>query len=340
MRRSAALLAFTTLAGGVAAIAILDAGAGHPAFTGADELNAKAVVALPRAGSAALAATALPVPIVAPAQAYLPRHARTSKTTPTKRATPSASHSASPPPSASTVAASPSPTQPAASPTSSAPAGNTGSCTNPSFTTSANFGSENLGAYTVANNMWNAGGGGISQTLSACSASSWFVNATVANDGGGVKTYPNSHYMFDNSPQVSSLNSVTSTFAQSSPNSGTFEDAYDIWLNGLAGSGGADEVMIWTENHGQIPGGSPMASATFGGQPFTVWRGNNNLVSFVADSNVTSGTLNLLPFFQWLINKGWESANSTLLQVDYGVELVSTNGRETFSFSDFSVNPG
>jgi hypothetical protein len=337
MRRSAALLAFTTLAGGVAAIGILDAGAGHPALTGADELNAKAVISLPRAGSAALAATALPVPIVAPVQAYMPRHAKNSKTTPTKRATPTASHSASSTPS--TVAASPAPTQPAASPTSSAPAGNTGACTNPSFTTSANFGSENLGAYTVANNMWNAGGGGISQTLSACSASSWFVNATVANDGGGVKTYPNSHYMFGNAPQVSSLNSVTSTFAQSSPNSGNFEDAYDIWLNGLAGSGGADEVMIWTENHGQIPGGSPMASATFGGQSFTVWRGNNNLVSFVADANVTSGTLNLLPFFQWLINKGWEPANSTLLQVDYGVEVVSTNGPETFGFSDFSVNP-
>ena len=340
MRSSAALLAFTTLAGGVAAIGFLDAGGGHPAFTGADELNAKAVISLPRAGSVALAATALPVPIVSPVQAYLPRHARSSgSATSSKRARPSASTVAASP-SPSTVAASPSPTRPAASPTPSAPAGNSGTCTNPSFTTSANFGSENLGAYTVANNMWNAGGGSIAQTLSACSASSWFVNATVANDGGGVKTYPNSHYMFDNSPKVSSLNSVTSTFAQSSPNSGTFEDAYDIWLNGLAGSGGADEVMIWTENHGQIPGGSPMASATFDGQSYTVWRGNNNLVSFVADSNVTSGTLNLVPFLQWLINKGWESANSTLLQVDYGVELVSTNGPETFSFSDFSVNPG
>jgi len=338
MRRSAALLAFTTLAGGVAAIGFLDAGGGHPALTAADELNAKAVISLPRAGSVALAATALPVPIGQPVQAYVPRHATAGKgATATKHATATASHSASPSPS--TVAASSSPTQPAASPTPSAPAGGSGACTNPSFTTSANFGSENLGSYTVANNMWNAGGGGISQTLSACSASSWFVNATVADDGGGVKTYPNSHYMFDNSPEISSLNSVTSTFAQSSPNSGTFEDAYDIWLNGLAGSGGADEVMIWTENHGQIPGGSPMASATFGGQSYTVWRGNNNLVSFVADSNLTSGTLNLLPFFQWLIDKGWEPANSTLLQVDYGVEIVSTNGPEAFSFSDFSVNP-
>jgi hypothetical protein len=345
MRKSAALLAFTTLAGGAAAIGFLDSGSGHPVLTGADELNAKAVVSLPRPGGAALAATALPVPIGQPVQAYLPRHARAGTSgTPTKHARPAATQSTgtSPTSSGPTAGASPSPTQPApsASSTPTAPAGNTGSCSRPSFTTSANFGSENLGSYTVANNMWNVGGGGITQTLSACSASSWFVNATVANDGGGVKTYPNSHYTLNNSPQVSSLNSVTSTFAQSSPNAGTFEDAYDIWLNGLAGSGGADEVMIWTENHGQIPGGSPMASAIFGGQSFTVWRGNNNLVSFVADSTMTSGTLNLVPFLQWLIDKGWEPGNSTLLQVDYGVELVSTNGRETFGFSDFSVNPG
>jgi len=186
--------------------------------------------------------------------------------------------------------------------------------------------------------MWNVGGGGITQTLSACSASSFFVNANVADDGGGVKTYPNSHLNFADTPEISSLNSVTSTFAQSSPNSGTFEDAYDIWLNGTAGAGG-DEVMIWTENHGQIPAGSPTTTATFDGQSYTVWKGNNGPVSFVADSNVTSGTLNLLQFFQWLINKGWEPANSKLFQVDYGVEIVSTNSAPaTFDFSNFSVS--
>ena len=97
--------------------------------------------------------------------------------------------------------------------------------------------------------------------------------------------------------------------------------------------------MIWTQNHGQIPGGSPMATVTFAGASYTVWRGSNNLVSFVASSTVTSGTLSLLPFFQWLITKGWEPAGSTLIQVDYGVEIVSTNGApEKFSFSDFSVS--
>jgi hypothetical protein len=347
MRRSGALLALT-LAGGIAAIGVVDAGAGHPAITGADELNGKSVGLMPpRAASVALAASALPEPVGQPVQAYMPRHSAENRKsgTPKNRATSAPGHSASrsPTPSASTPAASASPTHSAApSPTSSPtqPAtggGGGGSCANPSFTTSDTFGSENLGAYTVANNMWNVGGGGISQTLSACSSSSWFVKAAVADDGGGVKTYPNSHLNFDNTPKISSLNSVTSTFAQNTPDSGNYEDAYDIWLNGTAGAGG-DEIMIWTENHGQIPAGSPTTSVTFDGQSYTVWKGNNGPVSFVANSNVTSGNLNLLQFFRWLMNKGWERTDSTLNQVDYGAELVSTNGQETFNFSDFSVS--
>jgi Glycosyl hydrolase family 12 len=356
MRRAAALTAIM-LASGVAAAGFLDATGGHPVVTGAAELNAGAVTSMPQPGSADGAAAVLPepVPVGPPAQAYLPRHAAASMkpAAPKKRAPSPARHSASPSPSPSvslhstSPSPSPSPSQPTTptpsttptpTPSPTSPASGGGPCTDPSFTTSDDFGGENLGPYTVSNDMWNVGGGGISQTLSACSASSWFVNATVADDGGGVKTYPNSHLNFASPPAISSLSSITSTFASNSPGTGTFEDAYDIWLNGLAGAGG-DEVMIWTDNNGQIPAGSPTTSVTFGGQSYTVWKGNNGPVSFVSNSNVTSGRLNLLQFFQWLISKGWEPANSSLEQVDYGVEIVSTNSMpETFGFSDFSVS--
>lgn len=346
MRRAAALITLV-LAGGISAVGSLGPDGGHPAITGAALLNARSVASVPRPGSADGAAAALPVPVGGPVQALVPmRPAKTGEAVkPASRRTPSG-HTASPPAAQASPVTAPAPSaQPSSSPTPpspsapSAPAAGGGTCANPSFTTSAPFGSWDQGPYTVANNMWNIGGGGVSQTLSACSASDWFVNATVADDGGGVKTYPNSHYTFARPPQISSLSAVTSTFAQASPASGTFEDAYDIWLNALAGSGNEDEVMIWTENHGQIPGGSPAATATIDGASYTVWRGANNLVSFVANATVTSGTLNLLPFFQWLLRKGWEPAGSTLVQVDYGVEIVSTNSApQTFGFSDFSVS--
>ena len=129
-----------------------------------------------------------------------------------------------------------------------------------------------------------------------------------------------------------------STCGSTLPASGDFEDAYDIWLNGTAGAGG-DEVMIWTDNHGQTPAGSQMASVTFDGQSYSVWQATGGPITFVSDTNVTGGDLNLLPFFQWLISQGYEPANSTLDQVAYGAEIVSTNAtQETFGFSNFSVS--
>jgi hypothetical protein len=186
--------------------------------------------------------------------------------------------------------------------------------------------------------MWGISGYTVSQTISACSYSNWYVTADMNNDNGDghVKTYPNSQRDF-NDPQISSLNSVTSTFAETSPGTGIYEDAYDIWLNGLATSG-STEVMIWTQNNGQTPSGSVQGSVTFDGRSYTVWKAGS-YIAFVAGANFSSGTVNLLEFFQWIIGKGWISADSTLSQVCYGAELVSTNGvPETFTFSDFSVN--
>ncbi len=211
------------------------------------------------------------------------------------------------------------------------------SCTKPSFSTSATDGMWNQSPYFVSNNMWNASGYSVTQTLHACSYGNWYVTATMNNDSGdgAVKTYPNSQRDFNQ--KISSLSSVTSTFAQTSPGTGIYEDAYDIWINGLATSG-STEVMIWTQNHGQTPGGSVQGTVTFDGRSYTVWK-SGSYIAFVAKTNFSSGTMNLLGFFQWVIGNGWIPADSTLSQVCYGAELVSTNGvPATFAFSNYSVS--
>ena len=195
----------------------------------------------------------------------------------------------------------------------------------------------NQSPYFVSNDMWNASGYSVTQTLYACSYSNWYVTATMNNDSGdgAVKTYPNSQRDFNS--RISSLSSVTSTFAETSPGTGIYEDAYDIWVNGLATSG-STEVMIWTQNHGQTPSGSVQGTVTFDGRSYTVWK-SGSYIAFVANANFTAGTMNLLDFFQWIIGKGWMPADSTLSQVCYGAELVSTNGvPATFTFSNYSVS--
>jgi len=310
-------LSRSALAGVVAACAVL-AGGGVAAasFLGGGTASSARQAAVKNVtvggGGAGNAAAAMPQVAASPRLAVMP------KSTAAARRTGGAS------PSGSTTA-------PAAA--------GSATCTHPSFVTSDQYGMWNLAPYFVYNNMWGISGYSVTQTLYACSYSDWYVVADMNNDSGDghVKTYPNAHRDFDNEPAISSLQSVTSTFAETSPGTGIYEDAYDIWLNGIATSG-STEVMIWTENHGQVPSGSQVATVTLDGRSWAVWR-DGTYIALVATSNFTSGTMNLLTFFQWIISQGWMPSNSTLGQVDYGAELVSTNNvPATFTFSNFSVN--
>lgn len=335
----AALLGGVTVCG-VAAVGYLGTDGWQPTASGAVGLHAGSVASMAHPGEADGVATAMPELVAQPVRAFLPVHGASGMSSAAahkRAASPSPSGSSSPTSASPSPSAAPSSASPT-TPTTPVVAG--GGCTNPVFTTSTLTGTYTELPYFVANDMWNVGTASASQTLSACSFSAWNVSATISGGGNSVKTYPNSHLNFDNPPKISSLKSVTSTFADTNPGTGTYEDAYDIWLNAIANpSAGSDEVMIWTNNHGQTPGGSPMGTVTFDGQSYTAWKGNGNYMAFVANANVTSGNLNLLDFFQWLIGQGWVPADSTLNQVDYGVEIVTTNGAPaTFSFSDFRVN--
>jgi hypothetical protein len=213
-----------------------------------------------------------------------------------------------------------------------------GQCASPAFETSAPTGGWSDGGYYLYNNMWNAARYSVQQTLYACSYTNWYVVATMNNDtgDGAVKTDPNVQMNF-NEPAISSFQSITSTFAENSPDVGIYNDAYDIWLNGVD-TPGSDEVMIWNQNHGQRPAGSVVAVASLDGRTYQVWK-DGGYIAFVAEPAFTSGNLNLLAFFNYVVSQGYIAANPTLGQIDYGVELVSTNGTpETFTFTNFSVS--
>jgi hypothetical protein len=171
-----------------------------------------------------------------------------------------------------------------------------------------------------------------------CDYDNWYVIANMNDDAhdGAVKTYPNVHMDFNDAPMISSFSAITSSFAHTAPHAGIYEFAYDIWLNGVA-SGGSTEVMIWTDNYNQVPSGSSMDEVTYDGRTYDVYR-SGSYIAFVDQSNTTSGTLDLLSFFNYVIDKGWIPADSTLGAIDYGVELVSTDGMDaTFEVNDFSL---
>ena len=327
----AVVLTAALAAGGLTTVRLLDSGhdsASSPVATGTPAATGKA-----SADSFAASLAGTPQLAAVPHVAVMP--ARKSRAA--GKPAPSRSHPAPPASSTAPAAGQPAASQPGQG-SPSAPSGSA-ACAHPQYTTSDPTGMWNQAPYFVANDAWNAGNYNVSQTLYACSSANWYVVATMDNSkgDGAVKTFPNSHRDFDNAPQINSFSSITSTFAESSPGSGIYEDAYDIWLNGIGGAN-STEVMIWTDNHGQTPSGSVQGTVTMGGRSYTVWK-TGNYIAFVPSANFTSASMDLLAFFKWIMSKGWIADSATLGQVDYGVELVSTNGTPaTFTFSNFAVN--
>ncbi len=212
-------------------------------------------------------------------------------------------------------------------------------CTSPAFVTSDPNGGWSDSGYYVHNNMWNSASYQCAETLYACSYHNWYVVANMNNNNGdgAVKTYPNVHMDYDSVP-ISSFKTIASTFSEASPHVGIYDVAYSIWTNGIAAAG-STELMIWTENYNQMPAGSLSATVILGGVTYNAWKtSDNSYIAFVPTVVFTSGTVDILEIFNWTMSKGWLPANSTLSQLDFGVEIVSTNSTNAvFKFSDFSI---
>lgn len=270
--------------------------------------------------------------VAAPAQPTTP--------TPTPSSTPTTTTTPTKPP-ASTPTTTSTPTKPPTStpaPTST-PTGTTApttgqTCTNPSFvTTSTNNqgGGKSFGAYYVHNNMWNNDNG--TYTLGACNYNSWYVDVTQPTPGDkGVQAYPNVHKDYDD---VALSKIQSAKFAASTPatcNGCIYNVAFDAWI----GDGLNNELMIWTENKGQVPAGNKMGTVTFGGFTYDVWH-ENGYTAYVSQVTQKSGTMPLASFFNDMSTRGW-APKATTWQVDYGIEVVSTNNvKQRFNFTDFSI---
>jgi hypothetical protein len=209
------------------------------------------------------------------------------------------------------------------------------------FVTSDPNGGRSINGYYVHNNMWNAAGySPCTSTLRARSHDDWSVVTRMNNKAGdgAVKTYPNVHRDYARVP-IGSFESLTSRFAGTSPRVGIYNVAYDLWINGIAAKG-STEIMVWTENFNQVPGGRPVQDVTFGGRRYKAYRtGDGRYIAFVAAENFTSGTVDLLEIMKWTIARGWLPADSTLNQVCFGVEMVSTDDQDaTFKVTAFSID--
>ena len=204
------------------------------------------------------------------------------------------------------------------------------SCTDPVLTTSKNRTWED-GGFVVDQDMWNNVSG--TQTLRACAYHDWSVTATQP-DTPDVNTYPNVHRDFDE-PSLASFSEISSRFASVAPGSGTYDFTYDVWLDGVA-TKGSTEIMVWTDNHGNEPGVPQQGTFLSQDVRYTVYR-SGHYIAFLGP-NRSSGQVDLLAFFRYAVARGWLRHDSTVGQIDFGVEICSTDGQPLdFAVTDFAL---
>jgi hypothetical protein len=199
----------------------------------------------------------------------------------------------------------------------------------------ASYSEADGGEYLIHNNNWNDDAGG-NTVITACDYDNWYLISDTPNHSDmSVQTYPNVHRDYNNVP----LTRITSArFAATGPRCTgcVYNIAFDVWL----GSGFSHELMIWTDNWGQRPIGNIVGTVTIGGHEYQVWRsgsGDGGVFTYLSTTPQLSGEMPLSEFFKDVQNRGWKV--TTTWQVDYGVEIVDTNGNpERFDFTNFAIS--
>lgn len=199
----------------------------------------------------------------------------------------------------------------------------------------------------VDNNMWNADGYAVRQTLRACGPGRWRVTAKADNRrvDWQVKSYPNVHRDWHDwntgaEPPLAGLRTIRARFRTTAPDRGIHDTAFDVWLDGVPGVAGVREVMIWTARRRLQPFGHIVQRGVHvAGRTWTLWsaRGGDYL-ALVPRREFDDGTVRVLAVLRWLTRHGRLPADATLGQLGFGFEIVSTGGRPaTFRLDRFAL---
>ncbi|WNV88083.1 GH12 family glycosyl hydrolase domain-containing protein [Umezawaea sp. Da 62-37] len=203
------------------------------------------------------------------------------------------------------------------------------------------------GRYVVQNNRW-----GTSATQCLNVTSTGFQITTQqgsAPTNGAPVSYPSvflgCHYN-NCSPgstlpmQVSRIRSATSSIDFRYAG-GTFDAAYDIWLDPTPKTNGVNqvEIMIWFNRQGSIqPIGSVVGTTNVGGRTWQVWRGSNganNVISYVAPSAITSWSFSVMDFVNDVKARGAITTSWYLTSIQAGFEPWS--GGTGLAVTNFSA---
>jgi len=204
------------------------------------------------------------------------------------------------------------------------------------------------GRYVVQNNRW---GTSAQQCINVTSNGFRITTQQGSSPTNGAPvSYPSvflgCHYT-NCSPgstlpmQVSRIRNASSSISYRYAG-GTYDAAYDIWLDPTPKTNGVNqmEIMIWFTRQGPIqPIGSVVGNTTIGGRGWQVWRGSNgsnNVISYVAPSPLNSWSFNVLDFVNDVRARGAITNSWYLTSIQAGFE--PWNGGVGLAVDNFSAS--
>jgi len=205
------------------------------------------------------------------------------------------------------------------------------------------------GGYTVYQDLWNeAAATSGSQCTTVDSASSgtlvWSTSWTWAGGSNQVKSYANAVVTQSTIKKISAITSIPVTWKWSYSGSSIVADvSFDMFTSSTSTGANQYEIMIWLAalgGAGPISStGSAIATTTISG---TTWKlfyglnGSTKVYSFVAESEVTNFSSNILLFFQYLESSQGYPSSQYLLSIGAGSEPF-TGSNAVFSTSAYKI---
>ncbi|KAJ5812246.1 hypothetical protein N7474_008547 [Penicillium riverlandense] len=209
------------------------------------------------------------------------------------------------------------------------------------------YDSTTTGSYSVNNNLWGLSedeNGTQCTGVDSLSGSTiaWHTTFSWSGDTTQVKSYADVALQFS-AQQLSAISSIESSWDWSySTTDITADVSYDMFLSSSATGSNEYEIMVWLAaigGAGPISStGSPIATATINGITWNLYYGMNGstyVYSFVANSEVTSFSGDMLQFFQYLEEYEGVSSSLYLITVQSGTEPFS--GTAELTTSAYSV---
>ncbi len=205
---------------------------------------------------------------------------------------------------------------------------------------------------------------GISQTLTAYGPENWHTVTSIPNGNTSVVAAPQARVDLSDTNggkaiPLSSFPALYTSFAETMQNNTgvAYNASYDIWGGDANSSGTKYEMMIWFDQklRGTCGGATKLATASFGGthgapvQNWTLCRNGaanptSEFIWYLTDAsgnviNEQSGTVDILPFVQYMVAHGYYPSNYGLTQLVFGTEICSSGtGPATFTVTKFTLS--